>query len=651
MPKGNLILLAMEQSPTLDLLDKALRAGGYEVAMAKNPETLEITLGKTTPTLLLITEKLGSKSGLELAKTVLERFPTLPIILYAVSHDAKQVLQAIKAGLSDYIYPPLRIGDIVQAIQQSQKRAELMGDWVRLEVRRTTASLKQRVDELDSMLKLSQSITASLDLDGVLSRVVSSAVELTGAEESHLLLLDEKTNELYLRAGRNHEENSAQTFHLPVQDTLAGQVMETGATISFCQDTPSPIQAPDQVYALIYVPLRTKQRVIGVLGVDNRQKRLPFSAHHELLIKVLADFAAIAIQNAQLYDLAEQERAKHETIITSIQDGVILLDPENRILLINPAAIKAFGLGLEDLTGQPVSEAINNNDFNLLLGSITDNPLKFHEIAFEDGRVFNAQYTPIPSIGAVITLEEITHLKMLDRLKSDFIHTISHDLRSPLTAIMGYVELLDRVGPLNDQQKLFIKHVQNSAQSITALVNDLLDLGRIEAGFDTRKDEVSLETILNYTLDNLGRQIEDKQQIVQVNIAENLPILRGNPIRLRQLMDNLLVNAIKYTLVGGKISVNLRAESNQIIFEVIDTGVGIPPTDQAHIFEKFYRASNAPKGTPGTGLGLAIVKSIVENHQGRIWLESVVNKGTKFVVVFPTFKEPGDKPLQTETVP
>jgi two-component system, OmpR family, phosphate regulon sensor histidine kinase PhoR len=639
MPKANLILLAMEQSPTLELLDRALRAGGYDVAVAKNPETLDKALQETSLSLLLITEKLGNKSGLDLAKTVLERFPTLPIVLYATSHDPMTVLEAIKTGLSDYIYPPLKIDDIVRAVEHSQKRANLMGDWVRHEVRRTTASLERRVSELDTMVKVSQSITASLDLDSVLTQVVSTAVELTGAEEGNLLLLDEETNELYMRAGKNYDEAFARAFRLPVKDTLAGQAIETGQLISFSEDAPNKIQTAYLVYSLIYVPLRTNERVIGVLGVDNRHNKIPFTNHHELLMKVLADFAAIAIQNARLYDIVEQERSKYETIITNIQDGVILLDEENRILLINPATIKAFGLGLGDLRGQSVFEAILNNDFNVLLESITDNPLKFHEIAFEDGRVFSAQYTPIPAIGSVITLMDITHLKMLDRLKSDFIHTISHDLRSPLTAVMGYVELLDRVGPLNDQQKQFVKHIQNSAQNITALVNDLLDLGRIEAGFDTRKDEVSLETILHYTLDNLNRQIEDKQQDMQVNVAENLPILRGNPIRLRQLMDNLLVNAVKYTPVGGKIVVNLRAEADQIIFEVADTGVGIPITDQAHIFEKFYRASNAPKGTPGTGLGLAIVRSIVENHEGRIWVESAVDKGTKFIVVLPTFKD------------
>jgi two-component system NtrC family sensor kinase len=625
----------MESSPTLDLLERALRSAGYDLAAAKNPTGLDKALQETIPNLVVISEKLGDKNGLDLAKSMLERFPTLPIIFYATSHDPKQVLQVLRAGLSDYIYPPLKIDDIVRAIKHSQKHAQQMGDWVRREVRRSTASLEARVSEMDTLVKLSRSINASLDLDSVLTSVVSAAVELTGAEEGHLLLLDETTNDLYMRAGRNYEEGFSRTFRLPVKDSLAGQVIETGQAISFCQDAPNKIKTSYLVYSLIYVPLTTNGRVTGVLGVDNRSAKRPFTQHNELLMKVLADFAAMAIQNARLYAESQNEREKFETTITNIQDGVILLDKEKRILLINPAAKNAFSLGLGDLRNLPVLDAISNNDFNILLESISDDPLKFHEISFEDGRVFNTQYTPIHEVGAVITFEDITHLKMLDRLKSDFIHTISHDLRSPLTAIMGYVELLDRVGPLNDQQKEFVKHVQNSAHSITELVNDLLDLGRIEAGFDSRKDDVALGTILRYTLDNLGRQIEDKHQNVSIHIAPELPVLRGNPLRLRQVIDNLLVNAIKYTPENGRISVCVRAESDQIIFEVADTGIGISAADQLHIFEKFYRADNAPKNTPGTGLGLAIVKSIVENHAGRIWVESALGQGTKFVVVLP----------------
>jgi two-component system NtrC family sensor kinase len=639
MAKNDVILLARDESPTLGVLERALRASSYGVAVAKNVAMLDKALAETSPALVLITERLGDKTGLNLAIGMLERFPTLPIVLFADYDNPELIKKAFRAGLMDVINPPLRIDEVVAALKHSQKRAELTGDWVRREVRRTTASLEQRVSEMDSLVNIGRSITGTLDLDKVLTSVVTSAVELTGAEEGSLLLLDEKTNDLYMRAGRNFDENFARTFRLPVKDTLAGQVIQTGKPVSFSENAANKIKTSYLVFSLIYVPLRFKDRIIGVLGVDNRQNRRPFSPHHETVMTILADYAAIAIQNAQLYYESESERVKFGITLSSIQDGVILLDKENRILLINPAAKRAFGLGLNDLTNVPVLEAVTHRDFSGLLDSITDNPLKAHEISFDDGRVFNAQYTPIPEIGAAITLEEITHLKALDRLKNDFIHTISHDLRSPLTAIMGYVELLDRVGPLTDQQKQFVRHVQNSVQSITTLVNDLLDLGRIEAGFDTRKDEVELETILHYTLDNLERQIEDKHQKFQINVSENLPEVRGNPIRLRQLMDNLLVNAFKYTPDGGHVTVNLRQDDGLVIFEVIDSGVGIPAADQPRIFDKFYRASNAPKGTPGTGLGLAIVKSIVDNHQGRIWVESAVGKGTKFTVVLPKYSE------------
>jgi len=638
MLKKNLVLVAMEPSPAVDLIEKALRSAGFSLDNVKTPFALEKALLETNPTLVIISEKLGDKSGLELAKQALERFPTLPIIFYAPIHDPMLVLDVLRAGLTDYIHPPLKVDAVVQAVKSSLQHSKHLGDWVRQEVQFTTASLEERVSELDTLVMLSQSITASLNLDIVLTNVVTAAVELTGAEEGHLLLLDKDTNDLYMRAGRNYDEDYARTFRLPVNDSLAGRVLSTGEPISFYQDEPNKIKTSYLVYSLIYVPLTANGKRTGVMGVDNRTAKRPFTQHDELLMKVLADFASIAIQNAQLYAESEHERSKVETTITHIQDGVILLDNQKRILLINPAAKDVFSLGMDDYTNQPVLEAISNNDLKILLDSATDDPLKFHEISFDDGRVFNSQYTPIVDTGSVITLEDITHLKMLDRMKSDFIHTISHDLRSPLTSIMGYIELLDRVGPLNDQQKSFIKHVQNSAHSITELVNDLLDLGRIEAGFDTRKDDVALATILRYTLDNLGHQLENKHQELLIDIAPNLPVLHGNPLRLRQVMDNLLVNAIKYTPEKGKIKVSLRSEADQVIFEVADTGIGISPADQQHIFDKFYRAENAPKGTPGTGLGLSIVKSIVENHSGRIWVESVLGKGSKFMVVLPKYK-------------
>ncbi len=635
MSKRELILLALQDSGTLSLLERALRASNFDVAKASNPLILEQILMESSPVLLVVSEVLENKPGLEISTQVLERFPTLPILLFADADRPELFKKALRIGLKDVLVPPIQVDEIVKAITSSRQRANAMGDWVRREVRRTTASLEKRATEMETLARLGQSIHGSLDINDVFGNVVSSAVELTNAEQGHLLLVDSDSKSLMMRAARSNQEKETKIFNLPIQDELAEQVISQKEAISYSADSMNSLKANPTVFALVYVPIFSHDEIVGVLGVSNSETKRPFTPHNEVLMKVLADYAGNAIRNARLFQESEQERAKLDTTLTNVQDGIILLNLSDEIMFINPVARRAFGLGFKDLVGIAVSEVISNQQFMQQLESIRANPLKHHEINFDDGRVFNMQYTPIPDIGAVVAIEDITHLKMLDRLKSDFIHTISHDLRSPLTAIMGYVELLDRVGPLNDQQKTFVKHVQNSVNNITALVNDLLDLGRIEAGFDQHKDVVSLPVVLQHTLDNLQQQVTDKALTLESTIAENIPDLSGNPIRIRQVVDNLIVNAIKYTPVGGKVAVNLSVEENQIVFVVSDTGVGIPSADLSFIFDKFYRASNAPKGVQGTGLGLAIVKSIVENHGGRIWVESTEGKGTKFSIVFP----------------
>jgi two-component system, OmpR family, phosphate regulon sensor histidine kinase PhoR len=227
----------------------------------------------------------------------------------------------------------------------------------------------------------------------------------------------------------------------------------------------------------------------------------------------------------------------------------------------------------------------------------------------------------------------------MDRMRSEFVHTVSHDLRSPLTSVIGYTELVERAGALNDLQKDFLNRIQGSVQQITSLINDLLDIGSIEAGFDTRREYVQLEGILRYTLDMLQGQVKSKHITVKTDIAHALPALRANPIRLRQVMDNVVGNAIKYSYPDGEIYISIQSEGEQLILQVTDAGPGIPIADQPRIFDKFYRGSNISE-VEGSGLGLAIVKTIVESHQGRIWVESVEGKGRSFIIVLSILTEP-----------
>jgi two-component system NtrC family sensor kinase len=449
------------------------------VAIARDHVALQKSLQESSPALVIISQGFGGKNEMEIAANLLERFPSLPVLLLLLQDSPQVVKKAIHIGVSDCLYAPLHINEILQTVENSIKRADRIGDWSRREIRRTTASLQQRVDELQKL----------------------------------------------------------------------------------------------------------------------------------------------------------------DTIVEHIEDGVIILDEKSNLLLINPAARRSFGLWQDDeIKGKSINEVLSHPDVKLLLSQGVDNPLPHNEINFEDGRVLSAQCTSIPHIGLAITMQDITYLKQIDRLKNEFVHTVSHDLRSPLTAILGYVDLLERVGPVNDQQREFIHRVQNSVQNITSLVNDLLELGRIEAGFDTQRELVSLDGIIRFALETLGGQISEKKLNLHVDLPTDMPPVRGNPIRLRQMVDNLIGNAIKYTQEGGEISIAVEVQKDQDILRITDNGPGIPASDQPHIFEKFYRAGNVPKGVGGSGLGLAIVKSIIDNHQGRIWVDSLLGRGTTFTVVLPVYK-------------
>jgi signal transduction histidine kinase len=476
MAKTDLILLAIDDGQVLRLFEKALEAGSYNVAISRDRPSLDKALQESSPALMIISHEFDKASGFEIASLSLERFPTLPILLFLEQNSTENLKRALQIGVRDCLFAPLKIDDISWAVENGIKYANRVGDWTRHEVKRTTASLQQRVQELQ----------------------------------------------------------------------------------------------------------------------------------------------------------------KFDTIIQQIKDSVIIVDDKSNILSVNPAARSAFGLRQEEtMGGKLVSDVLPHPVIVDLLNDESDNAIPHHEIVFGDGRVLSAQCTIVPGIGKVITMQDISYLKQIDRLKNEFVNTVSHDLRSPLTAILGYVDLMGRVGPVNDQQREYIHRVQISVESITTLVNDLLELSRIEAGLDSQRDSVPIEKITQYALDALSNKISEKQLNVIMNCPENIPPIHGNQVRLRQMLDNLIDNAVKYTPESGVITIELREQTGQIILRISDTGPGIPPADQPHIFEKFYRASNVPKGVAGSGLGLAIVKSIADSHQGRIWVESFLGKGSTFIVVLP----------------
>ena len=633
------ILVAVSDQQITFLLERVLKSAGYSISLQENPASIQRTVELNPPTLIILGETVGNASGMEIAAALLRRFPAIPVLLFISQESPALLKQALQLGVSDTFCLPLRTDDILKAVQASLEKAQQRKDWVLLESRRATAGLQRQISEMQTLAELARTINSSLDLDSVLQAVVEAAVKLTNADEGSLLLVDDVTGELYMRASRNFQDDFARTFRLPIQDTLAGSVVRSGQPVLMDENTPQKIKTSYLVQSLVYVPLRVHQSVIGVLGIDNRAKKIPFTDHDVQLLSALAEFASIAIVNASRFSDTSAERNKLGTILAKIQDGVIVFDQDQRLVLVNQMAAGAFKLDDASLAGQPLLDVFTHPDLLALVDSGSKTMTNRAEIAVEDGRIFSAQITPIAGVGAAVTMHDITNLKKLDRIKSDFVSTVSHDLRSPLTAILGYVELIERAGPVNELQRDFVHRVQTSVHNITHLVDDLVELGRIESGFDSRKEPVHLEQLIPLVVDQLKKQMDDKHQTLLLEVPEVLPPVFANPVQLRQMVENLLENASKYTHPGGIVTVHATLEDQQIILRFIDNGIGIPQVDLPFIFDKFYRASNANNEMSGTGLGLSIVRSIVEAHQGRIWVESQPDEGSTFTVVLPVIQE------------
>jgi two-component system, OmpR family, phosphate regulon sensor histidine kinase PhoR len=633
------ILLVFADTVLLDVISRAvLLPAGYQISTGKNPDHIMRLCCTIIPDLVILEAHLAGRNELLLVRQIKKEFPTIQIILFAKEKDPNTAQEALQAGVDDLLNAPVRAKDVLQTVQRVLVRRTTLLEWTLLETRRNTQPLEHKLEELEILGRIGRSVTASLDLDSILSSVVEAAVDLTHAEQGSLLLVDPGTGELYIRAEKNFGEKFVQTSHVPADDTLAGQVITSGEPVLFNRDLPQKINTAHIVQSLIYVPLHTRFKTIGVLGVNNREKKEPFLERDVTLLSTLADYASIAIENARLFDNSEIERRKLNTILTNVIDGVIVVDFERQIIFVNPTARDAFGISSRQWVGRSAYDVISHPDLLKILHTEDSLfPIR-REIFLENGRVLNAQATAISEVGLAITMQDITQIKKLDRIKSEFVSAVSHDLRSPLTAILGYVELLHRVGPLNDAQQKFIQRVHASVQNITHLINELLDLGRIEAGLDDQKETFNLEMIIQLVLDEMRPIADTRSMTIMMEVPPDLPPIFASPTHIQQMLTNLVGNALKYTSHGGWVKINVRPESDQFILQVSDNGPGIPLHEQQYIFDRFYRASNVDE-TDGSGLGLAIVKSVVESHQGRIWVESSPGHGAVFTIVLPMSAE------------
>jgi PAS domain S-box-containing protein len=386
------------------------------------------------------------------------------------------------------------------------------------------------------------------------------------------------------------------------------------------------------------VALQHKKRYYGVLWVAYDLPRA-FSEGDVRYISTLAGQAALAAANTHLFLNVEVSRRQLEAILNSTPDPVLVTDPNNRLLLANSAAEQAIGSRLAKSEGQPTQRLIQQKPLLNLLNAMGEK--QSVEVLLPDGRTYLATASSVMAdgqrVGRVCIMRDVTHFKELDTLKSEFVSTVSHDLRSPLTLMRGYATMLDMVGDLNDQQESYVTKIISGVENMAHLINDLLDLGRIELGVDLQLEKVSVLDVLEKVTNTLQMQATQKDIDLSLELPKDLPDqIDADPALFHQAIYNLVENAVKYTSEGGQVFVRVRTSPQDLVFEIQDTGIGIAPEDMARLFEKFYRGKAREARTrAGTGLGLAIVRSIAERHGGRVWVESQEGKGSTFYLQIP----------------
>lgn len=353
----------------------------------------------------------------------------------------------------------------------------------------------------------------------------------------------------------------------------------------------------------------------------------------------------------------EQEKAKDEAIISSIGDGLIVTNSEQTIEIINKASEELLGFTNNELLGKKLNDILPMRKENGKTVIATRQPIQMvltHRIRVtdttfflerKDGNLFPIYIVAAPVIinnkveGAVIVIRDITHEKEIDKTKTEFVSLASHQLRTPLTAINWYVEMLlaGDAGVLSEEQRSFMEEISNGNQRMVALVNALLNVSRIDLGtFAIDPSPTNLVEISDNIIEELSPLINTKKTHIIKKYEKYVPLINADPQLTRIVFQNLLSNAVKYTPNEGTVEIDIAKVESEIHIRVKDTGYGIPKKQQSKIFTKLFRADNVvERETDGTGLGLYIVKSIVEQSGGKIWFESKEDDGTIFYVIFP----------------
>ncbi len=492
----------------------------------------------------------------------------------------------------------------------------------------------------DTLVQLARIINSTLDLDQVLARALEQLKRVIEFDTSTVLMPEGDSLRIVACWGFEHPETLLGATFRVEENNISHQVMRAQQVrvVDDVQKLPEwghdrdDLEGYKKIRSWIGAPLVIRDQSIGLLVLDNFEPEA-YTEEDGETVEAFATQIAIAIYNARLYSALQQQRNRLESILTDTTDAIIVLDENSTIWLLNPAARRNLKVQDEHVEGQPLS-VLNLAELNAAVEDAqkTGEPTT-GEITLADGTTFRASIAPVHEFGWVIVMQDITPLKELDRLRTEWVAAVSHDLKNPIQVIQLGAALLEIDGPLNALQLQRVSIIQRGTQQLSNLVSGVLDLARLEAGPSLSLEVINPRDLIQSIMAEIEHLATKKDQQLLSHVTPHLPLFYGDSALLQRAIVNLLSNAIKYTADGGTITLRISATNNQVQFEVADNGQGIPPESLPHLFDRFYRVPDTE--AEGSGLGLSIVKSIVEKHNGNIQVASIEGQGSTFTVTLP----------------
>jgi len=526
--------------------------------------------------------------------------------------------------------------------------------------------LLTRSRDLASLLAVADSATQSLDIDKVLNDALDTSLEILGFDVGFIRVLDPGSMTMVVRAVRGLRSPEFLAYATPIASgrrnvsTIVFETKEPYVTTDVRKNPlyKNRVMQREGVISTTAAPVMSKSRVLGVIVVGSR-KFHRFAQREINLLKAFGSQLGAALENAQLYEEVRTGKAYIENLVENAGDAIISTDGGDRILTWNRGAEVIFGYKKEEAVGQSLSLLLPPNrpheleEIRIKVG--LQGVIRNLEVRRQrkDGVTIDVALAVSPIgdntgqiAGFLHMAKDITEkkryeyrLRELDRLKSDFVSNVSHELRTPLTAIKGSADnMLDGItGPLNEKQTRYIARMKSNADRLTRLINDLLDLSRIEAGkIDLKPGRLALVGLAREVVENIRPVALEKLISLEVASADGVTAWADRD-KTTQVLLNLVGNAVKFTPQNGKVTVAVKKNGSQWVeVSVADNGPGIVPEEARSIFDRFYQIAQAGKQkAKGTGLGLAISKALVEMHGGKIWVESEVGKGSTFSFTLP----------------